>query len=116
MMQPCPMHGSMVVAAAAAKSVAPVAGHHAVADGSHAAHHVDNAPASGHDSAPGHQHNCSCIGCCAGSAAVVPGFGAPIATIVVATYTAAPAPVEAAALPRPAPDYARPYTTGPPRA
>jgi hypothetical protein len=116
MLQPCPTHGSVVVASAAIKTAASsAAGHHAGV-ASHAGHHIGSAPASGHDSSPGHQHNCSCIGCCAGSAAVVQTFDAPIASVVVATYTAAAAPVEAAALPRPAPEFARPYTTGPPRA
>jgi hypothetical protein len=113
LLQPCPTHGSAVVASAAMHSAASTAGHHSAGEASHSAHRVDSG--SGHDSSPGHQHNCSCIGCCTGSAAVVPTFEAPIATVVVATYAAAGRPVEANALARPGPEFSRPYTTGPPR-
>lgn len=105
LLQPCAMHGAAVVAAAHV-SDAPRqhAGHHGMADADH-----------GSDSQ--HRHtNCSCIGCCTSSPAIAPSFDAPIATIVVATYPVASTPVAAAALPRPAPEYARPYTTGPPLA
>jgi hypothetical protein len=114
LLQPCPTHGAAVVASAAMHSAQSPA-HRAGGEVEHL-HHAASAPASGHDSSPGHQHNCSCIGCCTGAAAIVPRFDAPIASVVVATYLAADVPVEAAALPRPAPEYARPYTTGPPRA
>lgn len=112
LLQPCPTHGAAVVASAATANA-----HQASANGQqHTAHHAASADSADHGSAPDHQHaNCSCIGCCTGSPAITPNFGAPIATVVVATYTAAPPPVEAAALPRPAPEYARPYNTGPPR-
>lgn len=112
LLQPCPMHGSVLVANSAATS-GQHAGHHA-AVAAHSEHHL--AEAAGQHSAPDHQHHtCSCIGCCAGSPAIVPTFEGPSRAIVVAAYDVATTPVEAAALPRPAPEYARPYNTGPPR-
>lgn len=72
------------------------------------------APAS---QAPGHDHhNCTCIGCGAGSAAVVPTFEGPTADFEVVTYYAESAPTSAESLPRSPPPFSRPYTTGPPRA
>src|SRR6185503_9075973 len=95
LLQPCPTHGAA------------------------AAHAGHGAPATthGHNQAPTNKHHdCTCIGCCtAGSAAAV----APAATefVVAISLTGEPdiAPAAAAARPTP-PEFARPYTTGPPRA
>jgi hypothetical protein len=111
LLQPCEMHGAAVVASAEGAAMA----HHASDAAGHASHHMSAAADHASDSHQQHT-DCSCIGCCSSSSAVAASFDAPIAAVVVATYPVAPAPVEAAALPRPAPEFARPYTTGPPLA
>jgi hypothetical protein len=117
LLQPCPMHGAAFLAAAANGAMSSGMAHRLATGMAHEAHAVAGTPVSGHDhSSPGHHHICTCIGCCAGSPAAVPTFGTSVATIVVATYVAASEPVESAALPRPAPPFSRPFTTGPPRA
>jgi hypothetical protein len=107
LLQPCPTHGSMFVASAATPTAH---GAH------HAAHQAAHAPASSHHSTPGHHHICTCIGCCTGSAAVVPTFEGPTTTIVVATYDPAFGHATDESLSHNEPEFSRPYTTGPPRA
>jgi hypothetical protein len=107
--QPCPMHGGVVTTASTAPS--PSHSHHGVGAGQTG--HADHAPAS----APTHDHHaCTCIGACAGSAAVALTTAAP--GIPAATVAFRPASIlpRGERLARPAPYFARPYTTGPPRA
>jgi hypothetical protein len=103
----CPTHGAPAIAATAAQHNATVpAGHH----------HASQAADQPHDSAPSHDHsNCSCISCCAGSA-VTPPTPAGVTTIVVAQYETRSARPAAQELPSLAPEFSRPYQTGPPRA
>jgi hypothetical protein len=124
-LQPCPMHGAeravlatlrgqpvapgMVGASSGAAKVAPHH-HHGASTSSASADH--STPASSHN------HNCcSCIdGCSAASnvAFVVP--EPPAAEFVVAEFAAPRSVPSVESFARPAPEYARPYTTGPPRA
>ena len=132
LLQPCPTHG----AAAAVTHAAPSA-HAALAasvphsqhvqhaehsrsspEAAHVEHHdAFNHGSTHHDSAPNHQHhNCTCIGCCAGSVGSVVLPSAPTATIDATVRIVATAQRSTETLPRPAPEFSRPYTTGPPRA
>jgi len=125
-LQPCPMHGAAraVIATLRGQAVEPgmVGGsmtspkmpahqHHGAAPASSAGSDHP-APASGHD-----HHNCSCIdGCSAASvvAFVVP--EQPAMEFVVAAYETTRSVPSVESLARPAPEFSRPYTTGPPRA
>jgi hypothetical protein len=103
----CPTHGAPVVAAASVP--------HAI--GSMAEHHHPSAePRSSRDSAPGHDHhNCTCISCCVGSVAA-PATKVAVTTVVVALYEIRLLQPTVQALPSLAPEFSRPYPTGPPRA
>lgn len=90
----CPAHGGAATATAA------MAHHHGVP----------------HGSQPGHDHhNCTCISCCVGSAVAAPTPIAPTTTFVDAIRDISDAYPDAASVDRQAPEYSRPYTTGPPR-
>jgi hypothetical protein len=96
----CPAHGGLATATAAATS------HH------HAAPH--SAP---HGSQPGHDHhNCTCISCCVGSVVAAPAPVAPTTVFVAAIRDSGVSHPAVASLTHQAPEYSRPYTTGPPRA
>ena len=91
----CPIHDSLGASATQA----------------HASHHAEHAGAPDH----GDQHSgCSCLGtCCATSAGIV---AAPVAlneTAIAVSFVRQPASPAAIALPD-APDYIRPYPSGPP--
>ena len=102
----CPMHGG-VPAATSPQSMA-----HA----HHAAMSSTERPTD-HGRPPGHDHHhCSCIGSCTSSAAALPAPGDSVITIVGVNFTTRAALPNAESLARPAPEYSRPYTTGPPRA
>jgi len=108
-LQSCPMHGGAV---ATTTSTAPAAhSHHAAASAevSHGSHAPASAPSHGH-------HACSCIGACAGSAAVALTTSAPELPAVTVAYRPASILPSGERLARPAPSFSRPYTTGPPRA
>jgi hypothetical protein len=123
LLQPCAMHGaeraviaslrgepiqaSMAGGSAAGHSSSH--GHHAAASSSAESH--ESAPAQGHD-----HHTCSCIdGCTAAAVAFVTPV-APTAEFTVAEFAAATTVPNVESLARPAPEFSRPYTTGPPRA
>jgi hypothetical protein len=90
----CPAHGGVAAAAST------MAHHHGAS----------------HDSQPGHDHHdCTCISCCVGSVVASPAPAAPATVFVAAIRDADTAHLAVASLPRQAPDYSRPFTTGPPR-
>jgi hypothetical protein len=103
----CPTHGApAVVARSAPHAIGGMAEHH----------HATAEPKSSHDSAPGHDHhNCTCISCCVGSVAA-PATQVAVTTVVVALYETRSLQPAVQALPSLAPDFSRPYPTGPPRA
>jgi len=102
------MHGSAVGATAV-----PASGHSHHAAASAESGHGGHAPAS----APTHQHHaCTCIGACAGSAAVALTTSAPELPALTIAYRPASILPSGERLARPAPSFSRPYTTGPPRA
>ena len=111
-LQPCPMHGALA-AATTGRHPAPTAAHshHAAAstDGSHGAHAPANAPTHDH-------HACTCIGACAGGAAVALTNSVLELPAVTVAYRPASILPSGERLARPAPSFTRPYTTGPPRA
>lgn len=125
-LQPCPMHGAAraVIATLRGQPVEPgMVGETAMPDQmpTHQHHGVPSTASAGADhSAPasGHgHHSCSCIdGCSAASvvAFVVP--EPPAAHFVVAAYETTRSVPSVESLARPAPEFSRPYTTGPPRA
>lgn len=91
----CPAHGG-----AAATMTMAMAHHHGMP----------------HGSQPGHDHHdCTCISCCVGSVIAAPTITAPTILFVDAIREAGAA-YPAASIARQAPEYSRPYTTGPPRA
>src|SRR5437016_3644321 len=99
---PCPTHGVVAAAQTAHMSHTAMAGH---------AHHGQSQTPG-----PSHQHNgCTCVGCCSttGTALRAPA----VATVAIATIIIPTAQqfADVSTRPRPAPEYARPYTTGPPR-
>jgi len=102
LLQPCPTHGAVVGAMQ----------HH----GSPASAHSGHGATHHNDQAPTQHHQCTCLGCCAGSPSVA------IATLSVAlgfdvvTYDRSEQWATADVLPRPGPDYSYPFKTGPPRA
>jgi hypothetical protein len=102
-LHPCPMHGAGAAVVSALTGVT-----------THASHH---SAATNHHGAPSHDHHdCTCINGCSVSLTAA---GAPQpATIDVALVEVrAPSALSTApTLARPAPEYARPYTTGPPSA
>ncbi len=105
LLHPCPMHGAgrAVIASLRGEAVA-------VAPTSHA-HHAD------HSQAPAHQHHdCTCINCCTVSAAAFIAPTAATTEIIVAEYSVSRTVPSVESFARPAPEYSRPYTTGPPRA
>jgi hypothetical protein len=115
------MHGAGRAVIASLRGEPIQAGMIGAAAPSHSHHHATSAaavattdhssPASQHD-----HHTCSCIDGCttAGVAFVVP--AAPTAELVVASYATVNSIPGVESLARPAPEFSRPYTTGPPRA
>lgn len=103
---PCPVHSVREHVAAMANSHMAhdeVAGTHLAA-----AHHGDHAPSKGHNC-------CNCIdGCCASVALTAPKAEALAAVVIAYAEHGSLPSIQSFA--RPAPEYARPYTTGPPRA
>jgi hypothetical protein len=111
LLHPCPMHG------AAARVVA-VAHHvHGAATSSAHVHGATQASTNATDhSLPGHDHHsCTCISCCSASAALRAPVPAAVAVAVI-EYGVARAILSVESLPRPAPEFSRPFTTGPPLA
>jgi len=100
----CPTHGAPAVTRAQHTSVATAEHHHAAA------------AQQSHDSAPSHDHhNCTCISCCTGSVAA-PATPVAVTTVVVARYETRSLQPGAQSPPSLAPEFSRPYPTGPPRA
>lgn len=99
LLDPCPMHGGMA--------------HHSMqhaAEDAHSAHHGHRAPMGDHKG-----HQCTCIGCCSVSAVLQTSTTTELALPIAVQRVARAVPnVESRA--RPAPDFSRPHTTGPPRA
>jgi hypothetical protein len=110
-LQPCPMHGA--VAAATSNASTSAHAHHAAASAEvvHGTHAPAGAPAPTHN-----HHACTCIGACAGSAAVALTTSAPELPALTVAYRPASILPSGERLARPAPSFSRPYTTGPPRA
>ena len=102
---PCPMHGAHPPIATSERS-APQA-HHAVSTRGRS----DGGAPPSHD-----HHGCTCVGSCTSIAGAVPAPDAPTISVIEAGYAARPARPNAESLARQAPEYSRPYTTGPPRA
>jgi len=109
LLQPCPMHGAgLLVAASLHHSTAPSSAH------MHGHHAPQESPAP---STPGHDHHgCTCISCCTASTAILRAPNAPTGEIALNEYVVAQTLPGVASLARPSPEFARPYTTGPPRA
>jgi len=100
----CPMHGG-----------GPIVTPHPAAH----AHHAVSASTeitSNNGAPPAHDHHCcTCIASCTSTTSALPMADAPtIVAVEIAQATTAPASVVTVA--RPAAEYSRPYTTGPPRA
>lgn len=94
----CPAHGGGATSTAATVAMA----HH------HAA---------SHDSQPGHDHHdCTCISCCVGSIVAAPAAVTPVTAFVEAIFDLGAKSAPVPSLPQQAPEYSRPYTTGPPSA
>jgi len=122
-LQPCPMHGAARAVIATlhgrpvepgmvgdAPAAAPAHQHHSAASMTTAG--ADHSAPSGHD-----HHACSCIdGCSAASAVTFVVPAQPAAEFVVAAFETTRSVPSVESLARPAPEYSRPYTTGPPRA
>jgi hypothetical protein len=115
-LQPCPTHGALTSVASGAQADAqaePMAHHH---DASAEQASTASTASTTDQSTPGHDHhNCTCIGCCVGSAASAPAPDTPTTTFIVAVYDAAVSRTTVALSPRPGPEFSRPYNTGPPR-
>jgi hypothetical protein len=123
LLQPCPMHGAGPAVTASLRGElsklgllgAPAAehssshGHHAAASSAAQADH--SAPASSHD-----HHTCSCIDGCTATAVAFVTPAVPTAEFTVAEFAAVSSIPGVESLPRPGPEFSRPYTTGPPRA
>jgi hypothetical protein len=106
----CPAHGATSAMLA-----------HAPSDAGHGASHMHHAASQGgesrHHSAPGHNHkDCTCIGCCCAASGALRAPELPAVELAVVEYQVAPSVPSVESLPRPAPEFSRPYTTGPPRA
>jgi hypothetical protein len=106
LLHPCPMHGAGRAVAAAIRGEVPAA-QAASLHGHHAANH--QAPSHSH-------HDCTCIDCSTVATAAFIAPSAPAAEFTVAEYAVARSVPSVESLARPAPEYSRPYTTGPPRA
>lgn len=121
LLQPCPMHGAgrAVIASLRGQPIQPgMVGGSRV---SHSAHsHLaagSSASSSDHSTPASHDHHtCSCIDGCSAAAAAFLAPSTPTAEFAVASYAAAGSIPGAESLARPAPEFSRPYTTGPPRA
>ncbi|HXT19037.1 MAG TPA: hypothetical protein VN706_25645 [Gemmatimonadaceae bacterium] len=115
-LQPCPMHGAGHAIAASMHGSMHGSMHMTSSAAAMHAHHASH-HASSNTKQPGHNHHdCTCIDCCAVGGALLRAPDAPrveIATLIDAPLRSVPS-VESLA--RPAPEFARPYTTGPPRA
>jgi hypothetical protein len=99
----CPMHGGKPVATAHPTAHA----HHAVSASTEITSNNGGSPAHDH-------HCCTCIASCTSTTSALPIADAPtILAVEIAQATTAPASV--VSVPRPAAEYSRPYTTGPPR-
>lgn len=123
-LQPCPMHGAerAVIASLRGEAVAPGMVGNAMASTTGHMHHAATAPESASadrsSSAPdGGHHCCSCIDGCSAASAVAFVVPEPAsAQIVVVASSAGSSVPTVESLARPAPEFSRPYTTGPPRA
>lgn len=116
LLQPCEMHGAGRLVLASFGVGASAVSEHGTAS-SHG-HHAATAASDHSKGAPSDHggHQCSCIDGCtvAGAAFVAP--KAPTASVVVAEVAVARSVPTVESLARPAPEFSRPYTTGPPRA
>jgi len=111
----CPTHGAASPMSASSEQATSASGHGA--HHAHMQHSVSQTGDHAHHSAPGHSHQgCTCIGCCstANSALDVPHV--PSIAVAVVVYRVARSVPSVESLARPAPEFSRPYTTGPPRA
>lgn len=118
----CPMHGTGSAMSLMTQQQAPANGS---ADDAAMVMHDHNASGASAATAGGeHQnaergsghHHCTCIDCCGiGMAAVLQPAPAVVA-VAVAEIGTMPVVQNAQSLARPAPEYSRPFTTGPPRA
>jgi hypothetical protein len=109
-LQPCPMHGAGAAIAASLHM-----GTMATAHAHHAAHASSHQGSS--QPAPGHNHHdCTCINCCTVAGGALRAPDAPAAPIAVVALVVARTVPGVESLARPAPEFSRPYTTGPPRA
>src|SRR6185436_20871819 len=107
LLQPCPTHGATVVASATAPMTGGHGGHAAAAE--HGSN-VSQAAAGQQDSSPDHSHHdCTCIGCCSASlSAITTPSGVEAFISVLEPDTSSPY-LTADLLPRPGPDFSRPY-------
>ncbi len=117
LLQPCPMHGAGRLVLASLGVSAPVVAEHGTASshGHHAAAAASDHSSGGTPSDHG-GHQCSCIHGCTVTSATFVTPAAPAVSILVGEIAIARSVPTVESLARPAPEYSRPYTTGPPRA
>lgn len=101
----CPMHGGSPVASAPQPAAH---AHHGAAASTELT--SKQGSRQGHD-----HHHCTCIASCTSTATAVPAPDPPAVVVVEAAYATKSALPNVGSLARPAPEYSRPYTTGPPR-
>ncbi len=117
LLQPCSMHGAGRLVLASFGVGAPAVVEHGGAS-SHAHHAAAAASDHSNGGAPSDHsgHQCSCIDGCTVTATAFVAPAAPTASVGAAEYAVARSVPTVKSLARPAPEYSRPYTTGPPRA
>ena len=109
----CPTHGGVAATSPQHEQATPAGGHAA----SHMHHVASQVSDDGHHSAPGHSHHdCTCIGCCCVASGVLRAPEVASIELAVVEYQVARSVPSVESLARPAPEFSRPYTTGPPRA
>ena len=123
LLQPCPMHGAGRAVLASLRGEPIQAGMIGAPAPTHSSSHSHHAAASTSAEsdrstpAPGHDHHkCTCIDGCTATAVAFVAPAVPTAEFIVAEYAAASTISGVESLARPAPEFSRPYTTGPPRA
>ena len=105
----CPTHGAGDVTRAAVA-------HATSADMHSHMHHAASQAGDNQQQAPSHNHHdCTCIGCCCTANGAVRAPDVASIELAVVEYGVARSVPSVESLARPAPEFSRPYTTGPPR-
>jgi len=112
----CPMHASAAAELAEAGMVDVAMGHGAGEMAHHAAHHAGHGLSTDSHSTGQHQHHCTCISCCVGSATSVLAATPPRLETPAVLAAVAKRPPRADVLALEDPPHLLPPGTGPPRA